>query len=476
MNELTLYREGSRSVRGVTGPLLFVNNARGVGCGERVTIETRLHTSSGDTSPGDQSAVRMGQVLQVQDDLCVIQVFDDLLGFETGNAVVWMERDVVKIGVGEHLRGQVLNGRGQTLEGKDLQGAEAWLPVDELPLNPIVRAVPCEPIETGISALDLMNTLMRGQRLALLAGPGLPAGELAALVASRAFLPPDGDSLLVVFAAMGVTGREAEVFMESFDRFGVLENGVFLLNKADGPVIERLLTPRVALTIAEYFAFGKGYDVLVVMTDMLCYGEALREITAARGDFSGLGRRGYPSYLHSDLARIYERAGCVAGRRGSVTQLVVVGTPDDDLTHPVAEATDPIVDGRIVLDRRLHAAGVFPPVDVLASLSRPMHRGIGRGRTFDTHRVLADQLHAAYAKAREANRLKSRIGSEGLSDLEKSYIQFGEAFEKLFVNQRIERRTFAQSEAKAWDVLRQLPAEELYHLPASLLERKRRQE
>jgi V/A-type H+-transporting ATPase subunit B len=325
--------------------------------------------------------------------------------------------------------------------------------------------------------LDLTNTLMQGQRLALFGGPGLPLEELAALIASRA-RASGGDSLLVVFAAMGVTDREAGVFMESFARGEILEDGVFLLNKADAPVMERLLTPRVALTIAEYFAFVKGRDVLVVMTDMLRYCEALREVGAARKEF--LGRKGYPVYLRSDLAGIYERAGCVAGRRGRVTEIVVVGTPGDDIAHPVADATGYIVDGRIVLDRRLHAAGIFPPVDLPAGFSRLMNRGIGHGRTFDSHSVLAAQLHSAYAKAREGDRLRLRVGNEGLSDLEKSYIKFGEFFEKIFIDQRggtgaVERRTFAQSEAKAWEALRRLPAEELYCLPGPLSERKLKQ-
>ncbi|MDR1379833.1 MAG: V-type ATP synthase subunit B [Synergistaceae bacterium] len=479
-----LYREGFQSVRGVTGPLLFVNNARGVGYGEFVTIETRSWGSHAWGSHGKQTVTRTGQVLQIQDDLCVIQVFDDILGFETGNTTVWVERDVAKVGVGERLRGQILNGRGQTLEGKDLYGLDALLPINGLSLNPVTRAVPCEPIETGMSVLDLMNTTMRGQRLALLGGPGLPVGELAALVASRALLPGNGDAFLVVFAAMGVTSREVDVFMESFVRSGILESGVFLLNKADDPAIERLLTPRAALTIAEYFAFTKGYDVLVVMTDMLCYAEALREVGAARGE--SLGRMGYPTYLYSDLAGIYERAGCLAGRKGRVTQIVTVGMPNDDAAHPVADATSHIVDGQIVLDRRLHTAGVFPPVDVLSSLSRPMNKGIGHGRTFDTHRVLADQLHAAYAKAQEVNCLRHHIGDKGLSEVEKSYIKFGESFEKLFVNQKrergreqwgretetVERRTFIQSEAKAWEILRQLPAGELYLLSPSLMAHK----
>jgi V/A-type H+-transporting ATPase subunit B len=416
-------------------------------------------------------------VLQVSGDLCVIQVFDGTMGLETGRTTVWMERDIAKIGVGECLRGRVLNGRGQSVDGKSIYGAEEFLPVNGLPINPASRTSPSDAIETGISTLDLMNTLVRGQKLPLFAGPGLPAGEIAAQIAMQALVPGNEDSFLVVFAAMGITGREADAFMDAFSRSEAMDGGVFLLNKADDSAAERLLTPRIALTIAEYFAFVKGYDVLVVMTDMLHYCEALREIGAAREEIPG--RRGYPGYMYSDLAEIYERAGCVAGRPGSVTQLPVISMPDDDITHPVADLSGYITEGQIVLDRRLHARGIFPPVDVLASLSRLMNKGIGRGRTFDSHRALADQLYAAYAKARELTRLRLIVGDDGLSDVEKRYIGFGDAFEKTFVDQRakghsrvFERRTFAQSEAKAWEVLSELPADELYRLPRPLLERK----
>lgn len=458
---MKLCREGSRGIRGMSGPLLFVENLANVGYGELVTIESG-------------SDVRMGQILQVQDDLCVVQVFDGTMGLRTGHTAVWLERDVVKIGVGENLRGCVLNGRGRPLDGSDLYGYEEHLPVNGLPINPIRRASPAAALETGISTVDLMNTLIRGQKLPVFAGPGLPANELIAQIARQVMLPGDGLSgdvsrSLVVFAAMGITNREADYFLDAFQG-ETMQNGVFFLNTAGDSAAERLLTPRLALTVAEYFAFVRGYDVLVIMTDMLYYCEALREIGAAREEVPG--RRGYPGYMYSDLAGIYERAGCITGLPGSVTQLPVIGMPDDDITHPVADLSGYITEGQIILDRRLHEMGVFPPVDVLASLSRLMNRGIGCGRTFDSHRALADQLYVAYARARELSRLRLIVGDEGLSDLEKQYLSFGERFEKLFVDQKDGKRTLIESESSAWEVLSELPAEELYRLPSSLLDRR----
>jgi V/A-type H+-transporting ATPase subunit B len=434
----------------------------GAGCGELVTI-------SGEGSE------KTGQVIQIKDDLCVIQLFDDTLGLETGRATVWMERDVAKIGVGKALLGRVLNGRGQPADGKSLYGAEKFIPVSGPPINPAVRIPPNGAIETGISALDLMNTLVRGQRLLLCAGPGLPAGEIAARVAAQAQIPGKDNDFLVVFAALGITSREADLFMEAFERGGVTDRGVFVLNRAGDPIAERLLAPRVALSVAEYFAFVKGYDVFVVMTDMLRYCEALREISAARKDIPG--RRGYPVAMYSDLAELYERSGCVQGCPGSVTQLPVITVPGDDAAHPAADLSAQLTDGRIVLDRELHAKGIFPPVDVLGSLSRSMNRGIGNNKTFESHRVLADQLYAAYAKAKEMKNQR-QIASDRLSDAREHYLRFGDAFEKSFIGQKrgqpgqFERRTLAQSEAIAWKVLSQLPMEELSGLPRALLERK----
>jgi V/A-type H+-transporting ATPase subunit B len=360
------------------------------------------------------------------------------------------------------------------MDGKSFYEVEAFLPVSDLPINPAVRTLPSGVVETGMSALDLADTLVRGQKLPLLAGPGLPAGEVAARIAARALMPGRNDSFVVVFAAMGITSREADFLVEIFERDGVMDRGVFVLNKAGDPVAERLLAPRVALTAAEYFAFVKGYDVLVVMVDMLHYCEALREISAARKEIPGRG--GYPVGMYSDLAQLYERSGRVEGCPGSVTQLPVITMPNGDITHPVADLSRQLTDGQLVLDRKLYAKGVFPPLDISESSSRSMNRGIGRGKTFDSHRVLADQLYTAYAKAKEARRQRLAVGDGGLSQLEKRYLNFGDAFERSFVDQKkgkqLERRTFAQSEAKAWEVLSELPIEELFHLPRGLLERK----
>lgn len=469
-----LYKQGSRSIKGMTGPLLFVGDMGGVGCGEQVTI---TDPDAAMSSPG----TKMGQVLQVKDDLCVVQVFNDTVGLEAGRTTVWMERDVVKVGVGEVLRGRILNGCGQPADGKSLYGIEEYLPVDGLPINPSVRIPPNGVIETGISALDLMNTLVRGQRLPLFAEPGLPASAIAAQIATHALISGKDSDFFVVWATIGATRREANLFMEIFER-GMADRGVLVLNEASEPIARRLLAPRVALTVAEYFAFVKGYDVLVIMADMLHYGEAFQEISAARREITGQG--GYSAALYSSLAELYERAGCVAGCPGSVTQVPVITVPN--AAHPVAVLSEQITDGQIVLDRELYAKGVFPPVNVPASLSRSMIRGIGRGKTFDSHRVLADQLYAAYAKARKARRLcfagglsDGGLSDGGLSDVEKCYLRFGDAFEKSFIGQRrgpfgdctFETRTLAQSEAKAWEVLSELPLEEL-SLPRALLEQK----
>jgi V/A-type H+-transporting ATPase subunit B len=416
----------------------------------------------------------MGQILRARDDICVVQVFDGTMGLGTENTTVWLERDVMRVGVGDCLRGQILSGRGRPLDGANLSGFEAHLPIGGPPINPARRASPGVALETGISSLDLMNTLARGQNLSIVAGPGLPAADLAIRIArqttvfDRAGAVEDSEFFLV-FAAMGITNREANSFMDAFrDGDDIPANGVFLLNTAGDPVAERLLTPRIALTIAEYFAFAKGYDVLVVMTDMLHYCEALREIGAAWG----VPGRGYPDGMYSDLAEIYERAGCIAGRRGSVTQLSIVGMPNDDMTHPVVDLSGYLTEGRIVLDRRLHEKGIFPPVDVLSSLSRPMNGCIGRGRTFDSHGALADQLCAACAKAGDLRRLRPAVDDDRLNDVEKRYLLFGERFEKIFLDQKEKRRTLAESENAAWEALSVLPASELYRLPRALRERR----
>jgi len=451
---MNLYREGYRSVKGIVGPLLLVSGVREAGFGERVSIET-------------PEGMRTGQVLQVDKDLCAIQVFEGTMGLPSGGTTVWLERDIVRIPVGPSLLGKVMDGRGRPLEGKPVGFVEKTIPVNGLPLNPVTRTSPNAFVETGISTIDLMNTLVRGQKLPIFSGAGLPANRLAAQIVRQARVPGKETSFIVVFAAIGITAREARYFMDEFEMTGAMDNGIFFINLASDSAVERLLTPRMALTAAEYFAFEKGYDVLVVMTDMLHYCEALREISAAREEVPG--RRGFPGYMYSDLASLYERAGCVHGCRGSVTQIPIITMPDDDMTHPVVDLSGYITEGQIVLDRNLHDRGIYPPINVLPSLSRLMNKGIGKGRTVPEHRSMADQLYSAYARSRELERLKLIVGEEGLSALEHRYIRFGASFERQFVNQGESRRDIGASLDVSWKSLAELPATELYRLPEDLV-------
>jgi V/A-type H+-transporting ATPase subunit B len=416
----------------------------GAGCGERVSVEA-----------DGSRRVREGRVLSVRDGICAIQVFEGTEGLETGRTTVWMERDAVKVGVGEVLRGQVLNGRGLPAGGSGLYGAEDFLPVDAFPINPVSRALPAAAIETGLSALDITTPLIAGQSFSLFAPPGLPGLETAARIAGSSLIR-SGRSLisgrertpLVIFAGMGLCEREADCFLEFFDQ----EGGVFLLNRAGDPVAERLLTPRAALTIAEYFAFRKGHDVLVVMADMFRYGEVFLESEAFLETAAFKGRRRFD--LASDLAGLCGRSGCLAGRPGSVTQLLVSGTPAD---HPFADMLGRLTEGRIVLDSRLRAMGISPPVDVLESRFRISAKAVGRGRTIDSHEALAARLRSAYANGRELERFGTIMGN-GVSSEETAalYRNFVEDFERLFVAQE-GRRTFAQSEAIALEILAKAP-------------------
>lgn len=446
----TLYREGFRNVEGMSGSLLFVRGLSRPSYGEIVAVES----SSGTR--------RTGQILQVQEGVAVVQVFEGTMGLDAHSLTVWIERDVLRVPVGEFLIGRVLDGRGRPLDGLPIP-ASAVLPVNGAPINPIRRRSPDTYVETGISAIDMMNTLVRGQKLPIFSGAGLPVSDLAVQIVRGARIPGTSDPFLVVFAALGITQREAQFFLASFRSSGILGNSVVFLNLAGDSTVERLLTPRVALTAAEYFAFERGYNVLVVMTDMLAYCDALREVGAARDEVPG--RRGYPGYMYSDLAELYERAGCVDGLPGSVTQLPIITMPDDDMTHPVVDLSGYITEGQITLDRTMHERDVFPPIDVLPCLSRLMNKGIGKGKTFPQHRALADQLYASYAKAREVERMRLIVGDDGLTAVERKYLAFGSLFEKKFVGQGKSGRTLEESARSAWACLSVLPERELFKLP-----------
>ncbi|EFC92240.1 H+transporting two-sector ATPase alpha/beta subunit central region [Dethiosulfovibrio peptidovorans DSM 11002] len=455
---MKLYREGYRNIAGIAGPLLFVRGVKKGGYGELVTVENGKRT-------------RKGQILQIEGDLCVIQLFDGAMGLSTGDTTVWMDRDVVKVPVGMNLIGKILNGRGLDERGEEILFCEDRIPVSGLPINPARRRSPRSFIQTGISTIDVMNTLVKGQKLPIFAGSGLPANEVTTQIVRQAKVR-ESSQFLVVFAAMGITKRESQYFIESFKRTGAIEKGVFFLNLASDSAAERLLTPRMALTVAEYFAFQKGYDVLVVMTDMLHYCNALREISAAREEVPG--RRGYPGYMYSDLADLYERAGSIDGSDGSITQIPIITMPDDDMTHPVIDLSGYITEGQIVLGRDLHDKGIFPPIDVLPSLSRLMNKGIGKDQTVDYHRAMADQLYSAYAKARELVKLRLIVGDDGLTEIEHRYIAFGRSFEENFIDQRGGDRNLEDSLEEAWRALRALPDQELFKLPQNLVSRRER--
>jgi V/A-type H+-transporting ATPase subunit B len=363
--------------------------------------------------------------------------------------------------VGKELIGRALSGVGRPLDGLPPPVGEALRPVNGAPMNPARRLRPSEFIETGISAIDGLNTLVRGQKLPVFSGPGLPALDLAATIVEQA-RAPRGEPFAVVFAGIGITARETRRFLERFTMAGALERSVLYLNQASDPTIERLLAPRLALTAAEYLAFECGLHVLVVMADLTHYCEALREIATARQEIPG--RRGYPGYMYTDLATIFERAGILRDRPGSVTQLPILTMPDDDITHPIPDLTGYITEGQVVLGRDLHRRAVFPPIDVLPSLSRLMNAGIGKGRTVPEHRQWADQLYALYAQGREARLMAAIVGEGGLGAADRRALEFAEAFEKEFIGQPLGRRTLAETLEAGWRLLEKLPRDELTRL------------
>jgi V/A-type H+-transporting ATPase subunit B len=416
------------------------------------------HTARWSISTCLTGSVRTGQVLEVADDIAVIQVFEGTQGIDTDNTSVSFRGEVAMIDVSPELLGRVLNGTGKPIDGGAAIVPERRLDITGSPINPYTRDKPADFIETGISAIDGLNTLVRGQKLPIFSGSGLPANELAAQIIRQARVK-SGEEFAIVFAAMGITHRESAYFMSQFERTGALERVVFFMNLADDPTVERLLTPKVALTVAEYLAFEKDLQVLVVLSDMTNYCEALREVSTAREEVPG--RRGYPGYMYTDLSTIYERAGRIKGRKGSVTQLPILSMPDDDITHPIPDLTGYITEGQIVLSRHLHRRGVFPPIDTLPCLSRLMNLGIGEGKTRDDHRAVANQLYAAYAQGRDLRRLVAIVGEEALSDTDRRFLRFADDFEKTIVGQGDEGRTIEQTLDLSWELMAGLPMSEL---------------
>jgi len=444
-----------KTIHDVSGPLVFVEKVRGVSFGEMVEVE------SGD------GRVRNGQVIELNGDLAVVQVFGTTRGLDVENSKIRFKGEVIKLGVSTGLLGRVLNGLGEPIDGGGRVFPEKELEVTGSPINPFTRDNPRDFIQTGVSALDGLNTLVRGQKLPIFSGAGLPGNELAAQIVRQAKVLA-GEEFAIVFGAMGITRREATFFQNSFAETGALERVSFFMNLAEDPTVERIITPRCALTMAEFLAFDYDMQVLVILTDMTNYCEALREISAAREEVPG--RRGYPGYMYTDLASIYERAGRIKGRTGSITQVPILTMPDDDITHPIADLTGYITEGQIVLSRALHRKGIKPPIDVLPCLSRLMNQGIGEGKTRGDHRGVADQLYAFYAEGVDLRRLVAIIGEEALAENDRLYLKFADEFEESFLNQGDENRDIEETLEIGWNLLSMLPSSELKRIKLEYIE------
>ncbi len=444
-----------RTISDIAGPLVFVKKVKGVSFGEMVEIETV------------EGLVRKGQVIELNGDLAIVQVFGTTNGLDVRDCKVRFQGEVIKLGVSAGMLGRVLNGLGEPIDGGGQVFPEQDLEVGGAPINPFTRDNPNDFIQTGICAIDGLNTLVRGQKLPIFGGAGLPGNEVAAQIVKNAKVI-SGEEFAIVFGAMGITRREASFFQSSFAETGALEKVVFFMNLAEDPTVERIITPRCALTMAEFLAFEHEMQVLVILTDMTNYCEALREISAAREEVPG--RRGYPGYMYTDLASIYERAGRIKGKKGSITQVPILTMPDDDITHPIADLTGYITEGQIVLSRGLHRKGVFPPIEVLPCLSRLMNQGIGEGKTRADHRGVADQLYAFYAEGVDLRRLVAIIGEEALSETDRLYLKFADEFEEQFLNQGDENRDIEETLEIGWNLLSLLPANELKRIKVEYIE------
>ncbi|HIH03251.1 MAG TPA: V-type ATP synthase subunit B [Methanoregulaceae archaeon] len=445
-----------RTISKIAGPLLFVQKTEPIGYGELVNITL----SDGST--------KRGQVLDTSDELVVVQVFESTAGLGRDSGVRFTG-EAIKMPVGKEMLGRILSGGGKPIDGGPEIVPEKRIDITGAAINPFARGMPADFIQTGISTIDGTNTLVRGQKLPIFSAAGLPHNNVALQIARQAKVPGSVEEFAVVFAGMGITKEEANAFMQDFERTGALERAVVFLNLADDPAVERIITPRLALTTAEYLAFELGMHVLVILTDMTNYCEALREISTAREEVPG--RRGYPGYMYTDLSSLYERAGRIKGRNGSITQIPILTMPDDDITHPVPDLTGYITEGQIVLSRDLFRRGIDPPIDVLPSLSRLMSLGIGPGKTREDHRNVSDQVYASYAYGRDLRRLVAIVGEEALTELDRAYLAFAEKFEGRFISQRNEDRSIEETLGVGWELLAGLPVDELKRISPELIER-----
>ena len=450
-----------RTVSQIRGPLIFVERVSDVAFDEMVeVVDPAGHT-------------RAGRVLEIDNNIAVIQLFLSTEGLDITRTRVRFSGDVIRLNVSHSMLGRILDGLGNPIDGGPAILPEKLEDINGKPLNPAVRIEPSEFIQTGISSIDGLNSLARGQKLPIFSGSGLPGNELAAQIASQArVISGSGDQdepFAVVFAAIGITHRESSYFIDQFRSSGALERTVVFLNHADDPTIERIITPRAALTAAEYLAYEHGLHVLVIMTDITNYCEALRELSVAREELPA--RRGYPGYMYSDLASLYERAGRIEGHPGSVTQLILLSMPDDDITHPIPDLTGYITEGQIVLNRSLNQKGVYPPIDVLPSLSRLMNAAIGEGHTREDHRSVADQIYAFYAEGRDLEKLVTIIGEGSLSEQDRRVLEFAKRFEKEYVGQGHSNRTIQETLDLSWDLLSTIPAQYLKRIPEAYIRR-----
>ena len=413
---------------------------------------------------------KMGRIVEVYKDKAIIQVFEGTENMSLNNTHTRLTGHPMEIGLSEEMLGRTFNGIGEPIDDLGPITVEEVRDVNGLPLNPVKREYPRNYIRTGISAIDGLTTLIRGQKLPIFSGNGLPHDQLAAQIVKQASLGGStNEDFAIVFAAMGVKHDVADFFRRTFEESGVANHVAMFLNLANDPVVERLITPKVALTAAEYLAFEKNMHILVILTDMTSFAEAMREVSSSKGEIPS--RKGYPGYLYSELATLYERAGIVEGVNGSVTQLPILTMPNDDITHPIPDLTGYITEGQIVLDRNLHGQAIYPPISVLPSLSRLMKDGIGKGYTREDHQDLANQLFSAYAKVGEARNLASVIGEDELSPIDKKYLEFGKAFEERYIGQRPnENRTIEETLDLGWELLRILPKEELDRVDTKILD------
>ena len=447
-----------KSVQEIVGPLMIVEGVEGIKYEELVEIQTQT---------GEK---RRGRVLEIDGDRAMVQLFEGSAGINLKNTTVRFLGKPLELGVSEDMIGRVFDGLGNPIDKGPKIIPEKRVDINGSPINPVSRDYPSEFIQTGISTIDGLNTLVRGQKLPIFSGSGLPHNNVAAQIARQAKVLGDDAKFAVVFGAMGITFEEAQFFIDDFTKTGAIDRAVLFINLANDPAIERISTPRMALTCAEYLAFEKGMHVLVILTDLTNYAEALREVSAARKEVPG--RRGYPGYLYTDLSQIYERAGKIKGKPGSITQIPILTMPEDDITHPIPDLTGYITEGQIILSRELYKSGIQPPIFVIPSLSRLKDKGIGKGKTREDHADTMNQIYAGYASGREARELAVILGDSALSDADKAFAKFAEDFDKEYVNQGYDtNRSIEETLDLGWKLLRVIPRTELKRIRVEYLDK-----